>query len=99
MASESANLEEDIHDIVVDAYASSAGMDHDRVTPEMLLSDLDSLDLQSFLMETEDQCDALSALRNQKGHFNLPDKKLEKARTVADVIAATVATIESMLQE
>lgn len=99
MASESADLEKDIHDIVVDAYASSAGIDHERVTPEMLLGDLESLELQEFLMETEDGCDRLSALRNQKAQFKLPDKALEKARTVADVIAATVATIESMLHE
>ena len=99
MASESANLEQDIHDIVIDAYASSAGIDHERVTVEMLLSDLDSLDLQSFLMETEDQCDKLHPLRNYKGHFNLPDEELEKARTVADIVSITVATVASILHK
>jgi len=49
-------------------------------------------------METEDQCDALSVLKNQ-GHFSLPDKALKKARTIADVIAITTARIESMLHE
>jgi len=91
------DIESEVRTIVVDAVASTADIDREHVVPTMPLIDLDSLDRQEILMEIEQQCDDLPLLEKHDLHIQLPDKKIQKAKTIADLIAVTLFAFETLL--
>ena len=99
MPFEDFNAEEEVKKIVVDAVAANTHMEKEHVLPTILLSDIESLDLQEILIEIEEQCDALQPLEKRNLRIRISDEEAQKAKTVSDLIALTVASVESILRE
>lgn len=96
--SEGFDLEKTVADIVIDAVAATIGEEHSRVDTTMPLADIESLDRQEIFMEIEEGCDSIPEIDKRNISVQLPDA-IQDTKTIADLIATTLSTVETLLHE
>lgn len=99
MGFEGINVEQVVRPIVMDAVASHFPGDPGRVSPEMPLNDIESLDLQELLMDIEEGCDAIPVVEKRQLCVIIADEEAQRAKSVSDLITITIASVERVLAQ
>jgi hypothetical protein len=101
MSSYEKSLDERIGDIVLDAIHAFHQEDHDHhgvnVEPGSNIAEL-GIDPMELVMEVEEQCNDLDEVRRSDVHqFSIPDERMARVRTVAELIEQTYDAVVDVI--